>query len=209
RRLGAPAITPGASPTATLHEPFAHTWRAQILTGPPMIAPVRQFTFPMAVAGEEDAMARGALYAMIGPGPGAGGQFLATCALGFHEPSLPSGIWSCPRPADMLAVAGGYGYLVDTESPAGCLHLPQKPITSVLAARDEGLLLLAGFHNIIAVNADGLAWESQRVSWEGVTIGDVVGGALHGTGWDLMRDEEMLFVMDLRTGAHTGGGYRR
>ena len=189
--------------TAQLHEPFPHNWRAQILTSPPLIAPARQFTYPLVVAGEEDTMARGAMYAVVAPETG--GQFLATCALGFREPSLPSGVWSCPRGSDLLAVAGGYAYLVDTNDPSKCVHLPLKPVTRVVAAPQEGLLLLAGFQNVIAVGMDGLAWQSERVTWEGVTLGDVVGGALHGMGWDMMRDEEVPFVMDLRTGSFMGG----
>jgi len=199
-------MTAAGFPAAALHEPFPHTWRAQILTAPPLIAPARQFTYPLVVAGEEDTMARGAMYAVVAPENG--GQFLATCALGFREDSLPSGVWSCPRASDLLAVAGGYAYLVDTSDPAKCVHLPQKPVTKVVAAPQNGLILLAGFHHIIAVNAEGLAWQSARVSWEGVTLGDVVGGALHGMGWDMMRDEEVPFVMDLRTGTFTGGGFK-
>ena len=33
------------------------------------------------------------------------------------------------------------------------------------------------------------------------------GGELRGFGWNLMTDKEVEFAVDLRTGAHTGGGY--
>jgi hypothetical protein len=192
---------------ATVHEDFPHSWSAKILSTPPMIAPARQFTYPMNVRGEEDALARGAM--LVSVKPAAGGEFLATCALGFREASLPSGVWACPRAEDLLAVAGGYAYLVDTLEPSRCLHLPVKPVTAILAAAEDGLLLLAGFHNVIAVGVDGLVWESERVSWEGVAMVEVVGGALHGTGWDMAADKDVAFVMDLRTGRHSGGGFRR
>ena len=31
--------------------------------------------------------------------------------------------------------------------------------------------------------------------------------ALHGFGWNMTTDKEVEFTVDLRTGAHTGGGF--
>ena len=85
---------------------FPATWTARTLTSPPLIAPSRQFVYPLYVPGEEDAMGRGALLLDVKPAVGA--NFLATCALGFRDPSLPTGVFACPRPDDLLAIAGGY-----------------------------------------------------------------------------------------------------
>ena len=184
---------------------FAPNWTARILPAPPLIAPVRQFTYPLRVPGEEDAMERGAL--LLDIKPAGAPNFLATCALGFRDPSLPSGIYACPRPQDLLAVAGGYGYLIDTLAPEGCLHVPLRPITRVLSTPSAGLILLTGFHHVAAVGADGLLWQSGRLSWEGVTLSEVRDGLLHGTGWHMPSDRERPFVLDLSDGSHTGGGY--
>ena len=185
---------------------FAQTWTADVLTAPPLIAPARQFVYPVFVPGEEDAMARGAL--LLNVRPASGGTFLASCALGFRDPSLPSGVFGCPSPENMLALAGGYAYLVDTLHPERCLHLPLKPVVQVIAAPEEGLLLLAGFHHIVAVGTAGIAWESARLSSEGVTLGAISDGKLKGTGWEMMADRDVPFVLDLRTGEHTGGGFK-
>jgi len=188
---------------------FPKTWSARTLTAPPLIAPVRQFVYPLRVPGEEDAMGRGAL--LLDVKPSAGANFLATCALGFRDPSLPSGVFACPRADDLLAVAGGYAYLIDTLAPEHCLHLPLRPVTQILPAptfgSQAGLILLAGFHNIIAVDASGLRWQSARISWEGVTMTEIRDGHLHGTGWNLHTDREVPFSIDLATGAHEGGGF--
>ena len=192
---------------ATVHEYFPHSWAAQILNTPPLIAPARQFVYPLPVPGEEDAMGRGAM--LLDVKPAAGGTFLATCALGFREASLPSGVFSCPRADDLLAVAGGYAYLVDTLNPSKCLHLPLRPVAKILAAPEDGLLLLAGFHDILAIGVVGVAWQSERLSWEGLAMGEVFGGALHGSGWNMQSDRDVPFVLDLRTGKHTGGGFQR
>ena len=198
---GSTAATAGTQPG----NGFAHSWRARVLTAPPMIAPARQFVYPQFVPGEEDAMNRGAL--LVEVRPATGGMFLATCALGFRDPSLPSGVWACPAENHLLAVAGGYAYLVDTLGPQSCIHLPLRPVTQIAVAVEHGLLLLAGFHEVAAVGRDGLLWTSARLSWEGVSMGAVRNGELHGTGWNMETDREVPFAIDLRTGRHTGGGF--
>jgi hypothetical protein len=189
-----------------MSETFPQTWTARILTAPPLIAPVRQFVYPQFVPGEEDAMNRGAL--LLDVKPSTTPNFLATCALGFRDPSLPTGVFACPRPDDMLAVAGGYAYLVDTLTPDRCLHLPLRPVTQVLSAPQATLILFAGFHHVAAIGPTGLLWQSARLSWEGVTLTEVRDGQLHGTGWNMHTDRELPFIVDLATGNHTGGGFQ-
>lgn len=186
-------------------EAFAQHWSAEVLTRPPLIAPARQFTYPQQIAGEEDALARGALQLLVRPA--SGGTFLATCALGFTDPAMPSGIFGCPRPEELCAVAGGYAYVVDTAHPEHCTHVPLKPVVEVRALPEQELLLFVGFHAIVAWGIQGMAWESGRLSWEGVRITGVEGSTLHGLGWNLLTDKETAFSVDLLTGQHQGGGF--
>lgn len=185
---------------------FARSWSADVLKAPPLIAPARQFVYPQHVPGEEDAMQRGALHLLVKPP--VGGSFLATCALGFRDPSLPSGVFCCPSADDMLAVAGGYAYLIDTRSPKNCVHLPMRPVVQIVNAVEESLLLLAGFHTVLAVDADGVRWETAKLSWEGIKLGELKNGKLHGDGWVMQTDLDAPFVVDLKTGKHEGGGFQ-
>jgi hypothetical protein len=184
---------------------FAQAWSAEILTKPPMIAPARQFTYPQQIAGEEDALARGALQLLVHPT--AGGTFLATCALGFTDPTMPTGIFASPNPQQMCAVAGGYAYLIDTAQPERCTQIPLRPVVEVKTLPPHRLLLFIGFHSIVAWGRDGIAWESARLSWEGVRVTAIDGDTLHGTGWNLLTDREVAFSVDLLTGHHQGGGF--
>ena len=185
---------------------FAHAWNAEVLQGPPLIAPARQYTWPLAIPGEEDAMARGALQVMVRPAEG--GSFLANCALGFVDPAMPSGVWACPRTSELCAVAGGYAYIADVRTPERCTHLALRPVVAIHVASEAGLLLFAGFQTVIAWGPDGLAWESPRLSWDGLKIEEVEGYEARGSGWDLVADEDVPFRIDLRTGNARGGGYR-
>ena len=183
---------------------FHHNWQAEILKAPPLIAPARQFIYPQQIAGEEDALARGALHLLVKPK--AGGTFLATCALGFTDPTMPTGVHTCPNPGELCAVAGGYVYLLDTLNPQVSTHVRLKPVVEVHSAVSQNLLLFVGFHTILAWGADGEAWHTQPLSWEGVRITDIRDGTLHGTGWNMLTDKDVPFTVDLKTGRHQGGG---
>ncbi|MEO6817561.1 MAG: hypothetical protein ABI177_12765 [Edaphobacter sp.] len=184
---------------------MTQSWTAEVLTQPPMIAPARQFTYPQQIAGEEDALARGALQLMVRPAKG--GAFLATCALGFTDPTMPTGVFACPNPDELCAVAGGYAYIVDTAHPEHSTHLALKPVVEVRSLPEQSLLLFSGFHTIVAWGEDGHAWQTAKLTWEGLRITAIEGNTLHGFGWNLMTDKEVAFSVDLLTGQHQGGGF--
>ncbi len=184
---------------------FPRNWSFEILKAPPLIAPARSFTYPKQIAGEEDAMARGALRITVTPPNG--GVFLATCALGFTDPAMPTSVFACPDPQEMCAVAGGYAYVVDTASPGHCIHIPLKPVVEVRSLVVQKLLLFVGFHSIVAWGKDGIAWESARLSWEGIRITNIEEHSLYGFGWNLLTDRETPFTLDLKSGQHQGGGF--
>src|ERR1019366_1226108 len=144
--------------------------------------------------------------------PKAGGMFLATCALGFTNPAMPTGVFACPNPREMCAVAGGYAYVIDTAAPERSTHIPLKPVVEVLVLDEHGLLVFVGFHAMVAWGREGLAWQTGRLSWEGIRVSGVRPDAngtavLCGFGWNVSTDKEVEFAVDLRTGAHTGGGF--
>jgi hypothetical protein len=186
-------------------EKFASNWSVEILKTPPLIAPARQFIYPQQIAGEEDALARGALQLMVHPTSGS--TFLATCALGFTDLTMPTGVFACPNPQEMCAVAGGYAYVIDAAQPEHCTHLSLKPVVEVRTLVPQELLLFVGFHSIVAWGPSGEAWETARLSWEGLRITRIDENTLYGTGWNLLTDREVAFEVDLLTGRHQGGGF--
>ncbi|MHB8302535.1 MAG: hypothetical protein ACYDC6_06835 [Acidobacteriaceae bacterium] len=186
--------------TATRDDSFPYHWQVEVLERPPLIAPSRQYVYPQAV----EEIERGALLALLRARPGAA-PVLATFGLGFADPSLPHGIWSCPNPAQLCAIAGGYAYIVEVDHPERWLQIPYRPVISVHAAAAHALLIFSSFHTLWALGVQGQAWETRRLSWEGVRVTEILGGELHGFGWDLHTDAEVPFTVDLATGNHTGG----
>jgi hypothetical protein len=189
---------------------FPHNWTAEILPNRPMILPSRHYVYPAIVEEVE----RGALEVLVQlaqPGSPEGLPFLATCALGFRDPAAPTGIWSCPNPDWLCAVSGGYAYLIDVLHPETFTMLRYRPVLDIhcyLSDKDytlsEGLLLFVGHRTILAWGRDGEVWESDRLSWEGITNlrieSGTAGKILHGEGWDLMTDKTLPFALELETG---------
>lgn len=179
---------------------FSHDWNVEILAGPPLISPARQYVYPQAVEEVE----RGALQILLRRRAGVE-PVMATFALGFADPSLPHGVWSCPNPRQLCAIAGGYAYVVDAEDPGKWMQIPYRPVTWVHAAPERQLLLFASFHRLWALGVEGKAWETATLSWEGLRVMGIDGQQLHGFGWDMDTDTEVPFIVDLATGQHVGG----
>lgn len=195
---------------------FRANWTAEILQQRPMILPARQHVYPTAAEEVE----RGALEVLVKPAEGSVDTanvqpFLATCALGFRDPSAPTGLWSMPNPDWLCAVSGGYAYLVDVTDPSRFVFVRYRPVLQVLpvpqslAGISQDLILFAEHHSILAWGREGEAWETGRLSWEGLTelrieqetsSDGTPRSVLHGMGWDMPTDREIPFSIDINTG---------
>jgi hypothetical protein len=217
---------PAAAPIVNFS--FPHLWQAEILPARPAILPARHFTYPR----HAEEIERGALEALVRPAnpdsqPGARGlasetgeiksisspnwntqPFLATCALGFRDPAVPTGLWSTPNPEELCAVSGGYAYLILTTAPERFTMIPYRPVLQVLSSPANNLLLFLSNRTILAWGQTGQLWESEKLSDEGLTITsleirDATSDAtniLCGLGWQMKSDQEIPFALDLRTG---------
>lgn len=173
---------------------FPRSWKAETLQRRPIILPTRHFIYPR----QAEEIERGALEVLIRPASEA--TFLATFALGFADPALPTGVWSCPNRDELCAVAGGYAYIVDSRDPQKFTQLPFRPVLEVRPLPEQHLLLFVGSVAVLAWDRGGLAWQSPRVSSEGLQITEIRGNLLHGIGWDLVTDRETPFVLNLKDG---------
>jgi hypothetical protein len=175
---------------------FPHTWQVEILQARPVILPARHFVYPR----EVEEIERGALEMVVRPDELGSTPFLATCALGFRDPAVPTGIWSAPNPREMCAVSGGYAYIIDTAAPEHFTMLSYRPVLQVHPIVNQGLLLFVGHRSIFAWGKEGEAWETVKLSDEGVTVTGIEGRVLRGLGWNMMTDKETPFALDLQAG---------
>src|SRR5579859_465276 len=138
---------------------FPCKWKADILSARPAILPARHFVYPR----EVEEVERGALEVLVRTDESRTSPFLATCALGFRDPVVPTGVWSAPNPLEMCAVAGGYAYIIDTAAPDRFTMLSYRPVLAVRPVADQRLLLFVGHRTILAWGAFGEAWESPKL----------------------------------------------
>jgi hypothetical protein len=183
-------------PGSLFDSSFPHRWHAEVLPSRPLILPSRHYVYPQ----EAEEVERGALEVLVRPGGEGVPPFLATCALGFGDRTVPTGIWTCPKPEEICAVSGGYAYLIDTTAPEHFTMIPYRPVLEVRPLIEQSLLLFVGHRNILAWGARGEKWQSKKLSDEGLTITSVGVDVLHGMGWEMMSDKESEFALDLRTG---------
>ena len=178
---------------------FPHNWKAEILQARPLIVPRIHRVYPQ----EVEEVERGAMEVLVTP---SGSEaFLATCALGFAAPTLPTGVWSTPDSDRLCAIAGGYAYFIHTRMPDVWEQVEYRPVVEVRLLVKEGLMLFSSFHTILAYDIGGKRWKTQRLTSEGLRLGEMHGGRLQGWGWDMRTDRELEFSVDLKTGRHTGG----
>lgn len=97
-------------------------------------------------------------------------------------------------------MAGGYAYLIDTTAPERFTMIPYRPVLAVRALPAHGLLLFVGHHSILAWGVAGEAWQSAKLSDEGVTIAAVEKDVLRGIGWEMRTDRETQFALNLQNG---------
>ena len=183
-------------PIPTLNLTFPHRWQVTVLERGPLIAPARHFVYPHAV----EEIEHGALEVIVHPPDNS--EFLATFALGFADPAVPTGVWSCPNPEWLCALAGGYAYLVNTANPQEWDLIEYRPVLAVTPLLSQQLVLFSGHQSLMAYGVNGKVWETLRLSWEGIKILEVRETSLTGMGWDLVTDREFEFEVDLKTGEH-------
>jgi hypothetical protein len=203
---------PAAMPSPIVDLSFAHRWQAEILPARPLILPARHFVYPR----QAEEVERGALELLIRPAEAveessprpplheqptrSAKEFLATCALGFLDPAVPTGVWSTPNQEEICAVSGGYAYLIDTTVPERFTMLACRPVLEVRPLPAQSLLLFVSHRSILAWGRGGQAWHAERLSAEGVAIVSIDGSVLRGIGWDLITAKEIPFALDLGTG---------
>lgn len=182
-------------PAPTVNLSFARHWQAEILPARLLILPNRRFLYPL----QAEEVERDALEVLVRPSEDTQ-PFLATCALGFRDAAVPTGLWSTPNPDEICAISGGYAYIIDTTVPDRFTMIPYRPVLRVIPVPEQNLLLFVGHLAILAWGPNGQAWQSGKLSDEGVNITLIAKGQLHGLGWNMITDKEAPFVIDLHTG---------
>ena len=172
---------------------FPHTWQVEVLPARPAILPARHFVYPR----EVDEIERGALEVLVRPDEPGSAPFLATCALGFRDPAVPTGIWSMPNPHS-AATPLSYQNIPEPSPSAGHLRTFLKIYAAAKTDR-QTLIVLASFkedhqHEAQAMQTETIymylpdegveVWRPVQAGKLGDDVYHVVGPAPDGEVWE-------------------------
>lgn len=115
-----------------------------------------------------------------------------------------SGVFATPSPDRLCVVADGLAYLVRVDSPADGAVIAHDQVGQVVASPEPAVLLLVRFIDIVALGADGVAWQSPRLAVDDLRVVEVSAAGILCMG-DLLAGDPVSFVVDPESGLVTSG----
>jgi hypothetical protein len=137
--------------------------------------------------------------------PEYGQEWLGTFAFGRLTQRGVSGIFTTPHPDRLCVVTAGGGYFASANTPTSWEEVSAVPILDVRPIAAHNIIVFADFTNLVAYGQTGLKWRTKRLSWDDLKITEVTDVFIKGEFWDILSEGTATFVVDLATGAHTGG----
>lgn len=110
-----------------------------------------------------------------------------------------------PNDREVIVVSGGHGSIVDVETRS--VIATWCDVTRLELLPTSGLVLVQGLTDFIAIGADGVRWQSPRISWDGFRNIRIAEHHLFGEAYSAAGDDWLPFVLDLATGACADGVY--
>jgi hypothetical protein len=112
-----------------------------------------------------------------------------------------------PDGEHIIVIAGGQGYLIDADTRRA-IGLFGAAIVQAHNVESLGLLVLD--HQGVAFEAigrQGRSWHTRRLSWDGFRKVEIGGTRMVGEAWNPMDKLWHAFVVNLKSGASSGGSY--
>jgi hypothetical protein len=140
--------------------------------------------------------------------PMGGTPWVGAFAYGRMKKFLDSTVTNGPREDWFTVVAASNAYLVNAFNPAEWIEIEVDPVMDVRASTEFGLVFFADFTDLIAYDATGKKWRSQRLAYDGLRIDRIDSSGIHGVGWNAPTDALLPFVVDPLTGEGSSDAYR-
>jgi hypothetical protein len=126
---------------------------------------------------------------------------------GRFEPGVEgmSGVFATPSENTCCVVVKGQAYWIPVTAPADYQTIPSCPVKKVLAVPKKPLMIFVDYVRLVAYNADGLAWQTADLSWDGIDLDAVTTDHIKGRAWDAPKNRHVKFIVDVDDGACQGG----
>lgn len=121
---------------------------------------------------------------------------------------LPNGkceVYPGPGRNHLSIVARGEAYIVSPDDPESFERVLCCPNICTIPIPSRGLVLFHDYTEVIAHNESGLAWRTDRISWDGIEIDKVTPNEVVGKSWDAPNEKKIEFRINLANGKFEGG----
>jgi hypothetical protein len=108
-----------------------------------------------------------------------------------------------PDGSSVIVVAGGECYVVNVESRKLKDNFGGM-FETLTRVPEKNVIVFGSSIDFEALNASGRAWQSRRISWDGIRSLKLNGETLTGEAWSL-DDTWIPFSLDINSGNHEGG----
>lgn len=102
----------------------------------------------------------------------------------------------------VVVAAGGIGYFVDVEARK---LIREFTVEDLRYLEGQRMFLVTNGLWFEAFDANGVRWQSRRISWDGMGQFELSKATLRGEAYDPLSDEGGPFELDLQTGEVVGG----
>lgn len=137
--------------------------------------------------------------------PENGRAWLGTFAFGQLTTNGITGVFTTPNPDQVCVIAAGEGYIVSANKPTEWDQVRATPVIDVRPIHSHLIIVFANFTELVAYGPAGLKWRTRRLSWDSLKIHEVTDTSINGEFLDILSNAMEHFVVDLETGADTGG----
>ena len=130
-----------------------------------------------------------------------GDAWVGSFAPGHPGHNFINRVMSCPNPNEVCVIFSGSGYIVQVDNPSNWKSVRAIPVCDARAILDKQLLVLCDFTKLVAYGAEGLKWESPKVSSDGIQIVDATDGRLSLIAWDAAQQAKIRVSVSLEDGS--------
>ena len=177
---------------------FPHNYQLSIPRETPQNPPLPHYFYPRALDHGHDGV-------LLLVRSSQGEEWLGTFAGGWGNLSR---VYSHPDPDWFLVISGSVGFVVRADDPHSWEEAPLLPVRDALAIPTEGVIVLADDTRLVGIGRGGVEWQSPTLVWDGLTISEVKGSVVRGTGDDPANEIQPIatWEYDFRSGQATTSG---
>ena len=110
-----------------------------------------------------------------------------------------------PSKTQLCVISKGEGYIVDIDQPNTVTLVKCVPVKRVHVELMPHLIVFSDFTRFCAYSENGLLWQSEDVSWDGISEVMVGEEVISGKGWSAPKEAWIPFRVRTSDGRVTGG----